>query len=273
MSVPPSRLFWGIIPWYGLLIALGAALAVFLTHRESVRFGFPKDCVLDLALWVLPIGILGARAYYVLFSLPAYRDRPLSVFYLWEGGLAIYGGIIAGILVCWLGCRHKKISFPAMLDLSCFGLLIGQCVGRWGNFMNREAFGRETNVFCRMGLTAPDGTTVYVHPTFLYESLWNLLGLCLLILFMKKGRRRYDGHCILLYFLWYGVGRFWIEGLRTDSLYLGGTGIRVSQLLSLILALAAGTILFLNRNRPAMQSGDPILQTTQTEDEHHGNGL
>ena len=128
-----------------------------------------------------------------------------------------------------------------------FGILLGQAIGRWGNFFNREAFGAETEIFCRMGLTAPDGSAVYVHPTFLYESLWNLCGLVLLSLFVRRGKRRYDGQCILLSFLWYGLGRVWIEGLRTDSLYLGSTGIRVSQLLSIVLVLISTGILIKKR--------------------------
>ena len=139
-------------------------------------------------------------------------------------------------------CRHKRLPPLALLDLASFGFLIGQCVGRWGNFMNREAYGAETDVFCRMGLTL-NGQTIYVHPTFLYESLWNLLGFGLLHIFSKKCVRRFDGQYFLLYVAWYGLGRTWIEGLRTDSLYLGGTGIRVSQLLAGLSCLAAVTLL------------------------------
>ena len=135
------------------------------------------------------------------------------------------------------------------MDLAVYGLLIGQIIGRWGNFMNREAFGAQTEIFCRMGLTAPDGTTIYVHPTFLYESLWNFVLLAALIIFERRGKRRYDGQCALLYFFFYGLGRMWIEGLRSDSLYIGSTGIRVSQLLSLVIVIAALTIMLLIRKR------------------------
>ena len=167
-----------------------------------------------------------------------------------DGGLAIYGGVIAGFLVVLFFCRRRGISLRAMLDLCVYGLLIGQIIGRWGNFMNREAFGRETEIFCRMGLTAPDGTTIYVHPTFLYESLSNLGVLLFLLWFEQKGKRRFDGHCITLYFLLYGLGRLWIEGLRTDSLYIGSTGIRVSQALSLVLVITAAAVLLKMRKRP-----------------------
>ena len=249
---PPSSftLFGRPIYFYGVLIGLGFLLGITFCARRAKRFGFTEDDVYDVIIWLVPFSILGARLYYVLFRLDYYLQHLNEFFAVWNGGLAIYGGVIAGILVTWLVTKRKKIPFPAMLDDLCFGLLIGQIIGRWGNFMNREAFGRETEVFCRMGLTAPDGTTIYVHPTFLYESLWNLGVLLFLLWFEKKGKRRFDGQCITLYFLLYGIGRFWIEGLRTDSLYLGGTGIRVSQALSLALVLGAAAVLLRMRKRP-----------------------
>ena len=190
------------------------------------------------------------RLYYVAFRLDYYLKHLDEFFAVWNGGLAIYGGVLAGILAVALVCRKKKIPALAMFDNLTYGLLLGQIIGRWGNFMNREAFGAETDIFCRMGLTAPDGTTIYVHPTFLYESLWNLGVLLFLLWFEKTGKRRFDGHCIALYFLLYGIGRFWIEGLRTDSLYVGSTGIRVSQALSLVLVLGAAIVLFINSRKP-----------------------
>ena len=242
---PPSyfTVFGRNIYFYGVLIALGFLLAILYCGRRSRDFGIQADDFYDLMLWLIPLSIVGARLYFVLFRLDDYLADPISILKVHEGGLAIYGGVIAGVLCAVFVCRHKKIPLPAMLDLTVLGLLIGQIIGRWANFMNREAFGAETAIFCRMGLTAPDGTTIYVHPTFLYESLWNLACFVFLLFFTKRGGRRYDGQCALIYFFWYGLGRAWIEGLRTDSLYIGGTGIRVSQLLSLILALAAGTIL------------------------------
>ncbi len=247
---PPSSLtvFGREIYFYGIIIALGFVLGILYCARRAPEFGIPTDSFYDLALWVIPICILGARLYYVLFRAEYYFAHPSEIFAVWEGGLAIYGGIIAGFLVCVFFCRSRKLSLPAMLDLCVFGLLIGQTLGRWGNFFNREAFGAETEIFCRMGLTTPEGSTIYVHPTFLYESLWNLVGLLFLIPFSKKARR-YDGQCFLLYLLWYGLGRSWIEGLRTDSLYLGSTGIRISQLLSILLLLTAGLILYIGRKR------------------------
>ena len=249
---PPAyfTLFGRPIYFYGVLIGIGFLLGIELCSKRARRFGLKEDDVYDIMLWLIPCSILGARLYYVAFRLDYYLHHMDEFLAVWNGGLAIYGGVIAGILVVGLVARHKKIPVGAVLDDLVFGLLLGQIIGRWGNFMNREAFGRETAVFCRMGLTAPDGTTIYVHPTFLYESLWNLGVLLFLLWFEKKGRRRFDGHCMALYFLLYGLGRFWIEGLRTDSLYIGSTGVRVSQALSLVLVLASAAVLLRMRKRP-----------------------
>ena len=249
---PPSYflLFGRPIYFYGVLIGLGFLLAILFCAKRAKRFGLKEDDVYDVAIWLIPCSIIGARLYYVLFRLDYYLEHPGELFAIHNGGLAIYGGVIAGVISVVLVCRKKKIPVGAMLDNLCYGLLIGQIIGRWGNFMNREAFGAETTVFCRMGLTAPDGTTIYVHPTFLYESLWNLGVLLFLLWFERTGRRRFDGHCVTLYFLLYGLGRFWIEGLRTDSLYLGNTGIRVSQALSLVLVLSSAALLLYMRTRP-----------------------
>ena len=249
---PPSyfTVFGRPIYFYGVLIALGFALAILYCSKHAPDFGIESDDFIDLMLWLTPLSIVGARLYFVIFRWQDYAADPKQLFAVWEGGLAIYGGIIAGVLVILAVCRYKKIPVAAMLDLAAYGVLIGQILGRWGNFMNREAFGAETTVFCRMGLTDPAGNTIYVHPTFLYESLWNLAGLLFLIWFSRTGKRRWDGQCAAIYFFWYGLGRAWIEGLRTDSLYLGSTGIRVSQLLSLVLALVMGLLLLLQSRRP-----------------------
>ena len=249
---PPScfSLFGLNIYYYGVIIALGFILAMVYCSRNSRDFGIKSDDFFDLMLWIIPCCIIGARLYYVLFNLDHYLADPGQIFAIRDGGLAIYGGIIVGVIVIIFVSRHKKIPIPAMLDLAVFGLLIGQILGRWGNFMNREAFGAETEIFCRMGLTAPDGSTIYVHPTFLYESLWNLAGLIFLIIWTKKGHRKYDGQCTLIYFFWYGLGRAWIEGLRTDSLYIGSTNIRVSQALSIVLVLISLILLIRQSRRP-----------------------
>lgn len=249
---PPAgfTVFGFTVYFYGVLIAVGFILAMLYCSKEAPRFGIRPDDFFDLMLWLIPIVILGARLYYVLFRLDYYLANPAQIIAIRDGGLAIYGGVIAGAVVLWLFCRRRQIALPAMLDLAVYGLLIGQIIGRWGNFMNREAFGAETDIFCRMGLTPPGGATVYVHPTFLYESLWNLAGLIFLIVWFHRGRRKYDGQCALIYFFWYGLGRAWIEGLRTDSLYIGSTGLRVSQLLSVVLCLGALALLIvLGRQR------------------------
>ena len=225
------------IRWYGVIIALGLCLAVIYACRRSRKFGLNEDQLLDGVLWVTPFAILCARAYYCIFSWEVYADNPISCLYIWEGGLAIYGGVIGAIIGSLVYCRVKKIKPLAVLDLVALGFMIGQCIGRWGNFFNREAFGAQTESFLRMGLTDEYGYTIYVHPTFLYESLWNLLGF-VLIHFMSK-RRKYDGQVLLQYLAWYGAGRAVIEGLRTDSLYIAGTDIRVSQALSIFLCVAA----------------------------------
>jgi prolipoprotein diacylglyceryl transferase len=249
---PPSyfSVFGFPIYFYGMLIGLGFILGIAFCARHAKRFGLKDDDIYDVMIWLIPCSILGARLYYVAFNLDYYLRHPNEFFTVRNGGIAIYGGVIAGALTAYFVCRRKKIPLPAMTDCLSFGLLIGQIIGRWGNFMNREAFGAETEVFCRMGLTAPNGVTVYVHPTFLYESLWNLGVLVFLLWFERSGRRRFDGHLTALYFLLYGLGRFWIEGLRTDSLYIGGTGIRVSQALSLVLVLASAALLISKHRQP-----------------------
>ena len=244
---PPASfsVFGFTIYFYGMLIALGFLLAILYCAHRAPRYGIRPDSFYDMMLWLIPLVIVGARLYYVAFRLDYYLAHPGEILAVRDGGLAIYGGVIMGVLVLWLFCRCKNISMPAMMDLAVHGLLIGQIIGRWGNFMNREAFGRVTDIFCRMGLTPPGGETVYVHPTFLYESLWNLGIFLFLLLWEGKGRRRYDGQSALIYFFAYGLGRTWIEGLRTDSLYIGSTGLRVSQLLSIIISLGALALLLI----------------------------
>ncbi len=249
---PPASfsVFGHRIYFYGVLFALGFTLGILYCARRSKDFGLKSDDFYDMVILLIPLSILCARIYFVLFRLDEFAGRPLIAYFaVWEGGIAIYGGIIGGILAIWLVTRRKKLPFLAMLDLTVFGVLIGQIIGRWGNFMNREAFGGQTEIFCRMGLTDPSGHTIYVHPTFLYESLWNLVLFLGLWLWVKKGKRKYDGQMSLLYLFFYGLGRAWIEGLRTDSLYIGHTGIRVSQALSLVLVLFAGALLLWERRR------------------------
>ena len=243
------NLFGLEIYFYGVIIALGFILAALYCAKRAKEFGLSSDELYELVIWLIPTCIIGARLYYVLFKLDYFIANPDKIFALRDGGLAIYGGIIAGIIVGIIWCRAKKIRVFAVADLTAFGLLIGQSVGRWGNFINREAFGAQTEIFCRMGLTVPGFETLYVHPTFLYESLWNLLGLIVLHIWSKKGKRKYDGQVFWLYILWYGLGRAWIEGLRTDSLYIGSTDIRVSQLLAIVSAVVSLAILIINARK------------------------
>jgi len=252
-SINPSHYFevFGIpIYWYGVIIATGFVLAVCYCILRSGMFGLNADNVLDMLIVATPAAIVGARLYYVVFNFSLYQDDLMGIFRIRDGGLAIYGGVIFAVIGLFIAARVRKFSPYAMMDLGSFGLLIGQSVGRWGNFMNREAYGSETDIFCRMGLTDPvSGLTKYVHPTFLYESLWNLLGLILLHIFSKKHERRFDGQFFLMYVAWYGFGRMFIEGLRTDSLYLFAN-IRVSQLLGAVSCAIALILLYKLMRRP-----------------------
>ena len=230
------------IHMYGLIIACGLVLATIYCMRRAKQFGLTEDHVLDGVLTVTPFAIICARAYYCAFSWELYKNDPISVLYIWEGGIAIYGGVLGAILGMYVFCRVKKISLGATLDLVLMAFLIGQSIGRWGNFFNREAFGAQTDSFLRMGLLDTfSGTVTYHHPTFLYESVWNALGFVVLHFLSKK--REYDGQIALGYAVWYGLGRTFIEGLRTDSLYIPGTSIRVSQALAAASCLIAAAVL------------------------------
>lgn len=253
---PPSyfTVFGFKVYFYGVIIALGFILGIICCTRICARFGIKEDDMYDTILIIIPTAIIGARLYYVLFELDRYLANPAEIFALRDGGLAIYGGVIACIFALWLVCRHKKLPLPAMLDVIVFGLLIGQIIGRWGNFMNREAHGAVTDCFLKMGLVEANGEVVYYHPTFLYESFWNLIGFIGLHIYSK--RRKFDGEVFLLYMAWYGLGRAWIEGLRTDSLYLFSTGIRVSQLLAAVFfVVSAGVIVWVRvKRRPTPET-------------------
>ena len=230
-----------VIRLYALLIVCGLALAVIYACRRSKQFGLKSDDILDGVLFIVPFAILCARLYYVVFQWEYYKDDWTDIFKIWEGGLAIYGGVLGaaiGIVVFAL-IKKDKVNLFTVLDITSIGFLIGQAIGRWGNFFNREAFGAETDSFFRMGLTDNFGQVTYHHPTFLYESVWNLCGFVLLHFLSKK--RRYDGQIALGYVAWYGLGRAFIEGLRTDSLYWGS--FRVSQLLAAVSCILAVALL------------------------------
>ena len=232
---------------YGAVIALGLLLAGIYCCRRSKRAGLTEDDILDGILWITPFAVACARAYYCAFSWSEYASNPISVLYIWNGGLAIYGAVLGAFVGVVVYCKIKKCSLPALLDLVVMGFLIGQLVGRWGNFFNREAFGAATDSFFRMGLyNTVTGSWEYYHPTFLYESVWNLVGFILLH-FLSK-RRKYDGQIALGYCAWYGLGRCFIEGLRMDSLYWGP--FRVSQVLAGLTCVAASAILLWQSFQP-----------------------
>lgn len=263
-------LFGRNVYWYGAIIGLGFLLAVLWCCRRADRFGIRQDDIFDLLIAEVPLCIIGCRTYYVLFNLSEYRgaDGALEwdhMLRISDGGIAIYGGVITAALVLLAFCRWKKLEFLPIADLGVQGLLIGQLVGRWGNFMNVEAYGGVTQLPWRMSSPSIaqellrsgvldevsyrsmlDGT-IGVHPTFLYESLWNLVGL-VLIVWLSNRFYRFDGQLFYTYLFWYGLGRFWIEGLRTDSLYffgltVFGIPVRTSQAVALLSAAVGGGIL------------------------------
>ena len=247
------RVFGWPVHWYGIIIAAGFLLAVLYCCHVSGRFGIKQDDIIDMLFFAVPLCIIGARLYYIIFYLDLYRREDGSLDFgamvrIWDGGLAIYGGVIMAVIVLLVFCRVRKIKFLAFADLGVYGMLIGQMIGRWGNFVNIEAYGGPTDLPWRMGIYAyVDGARQYmeVHPTFLYESLWNLLGFVLLVVIARKWRK-FDGQMFLSYFAWYGVGRGFIEGLRTDSLYFFNTPIRVSQVFGFVTAAIAIVLLIIN---------------------------
>ncbi len=279
------------IAYYGIAIAIGMICGYLISEWTAKRTGQNPDIYLDFAIWAIIISVICARLYYVIFNWDAFSDRPLSVFNLRTGGLAIYGGVIGGISTAFVYSRIHKIVWGQFFDTAIVGLLTGQIIGRWGNFFNREAFGTYTDSLLAMQVDVrnvssyfnpavsqkivenayadkPDAlanileirnnamvidgaTYIQVHPTFLYESVWNLVLLIFLLIYTKH--KKFHGEIFLLYLFGYGAGRLWIEGLRTDQLFLWGTPIAVSQLLSAVLMVlsAAGYILLWKKNRKA----------------------
>ena len=234
------------INFYGLIIAIGLMLAVVYGCKRAKQFGMSVDDLTDGVLFIVPFAIICARLYYCIFSWKDYVDDPISILYIWKGGLAIYGGVIGACIGIVVFSLVKKIKVGAVLDITSLGFLIGQSIGRWGNFFNREAFGAETDSFLRMGLTHKiTGQITYYHPTFLYESVWNAAGFVLLHFLSKK--RKFDGQIVLGYLAWYGLGRTFIEGLRLDSLYWGD--FRVSQLLAACTCFIGVALLMVNAFR------------------------
>ncbi len=233
------------VHWYGVIIASAVLLAIFLGTNESEKRGIKGDDIIDMMLWALPISIIGARIYYVIFEWRYYIQHPAEIIAIWNGGIAIYGGLIAGGLTVYWFTKKRGLPFWLVLDIAAPSVIIAQAIGRWGNFVNQEAHGEATTKAFLEGLHIPDFIVnnmniegVYYQPTFLYESLWNVLGFILLLILRRRKNLLKRGEVALSYVLWYSFGRFFIEGLRTDSLMLAQT-IRVSQLLSILLFVGA----------------------------------
>lgn len=259
------------IAYYGIIMGCSILLGLYLAQREAKRTGQDPDTYTDMVIYAIIVSIICARAYYVIFSWDHYKDNLLSIFNLRQGGIAIYGAIIGAVSTVYVYSRVKKISFPLLLDTACIGLVAGQILGRWGNFFNREAFGGYTDGLFAMQLPVSavraneiteemwahvqviDGDQfIQVHPTFLYESLWNLGVICFLYWYRK--RKKFRGELFLFYVLGYGLGRVWIEGLRTDQLQIGSTGIPVSQLLAGVLILVS-LVLIIRGRRKTVREG------------------
>ena len=265
------------IALYGVVIAIGMILGLTLAARIAKKTGNDPDVIWDLAAPLLIFSIIGARIYYVIFMWDFYKDDPIQILNLRGGGLAIYGGIIAGVLTLYIYCRVKKQKFPLVLDFVIYGLLVGQILGRWGNFFNREVFGEYTNNLFAMRIPAvmvrerdisasiaahmTAGTNyIQVHPTFLYEGMWNLALLILLYLYLEH--KKFDGEIALLYFAGYGIGRAWIESIRTDQLYITGTSIPVSLALGIVMAVVsiAADVLIRGKIRRQRGAGESTAQ-------------
>ncbi|WP_028125333.1 prolipoprotein diacylglyceryl transferase [Eremococcus coleocola] len=241
------------IRWYALIIVLGIILGEWVFRREAIAKGIDPDRVFDLFFYAVIFGFIGARLYYVIFKLDYYLANPDQIIQIWHGGIAIYGGVLGAVVTLYYLCRRYGINFITVLDTAAPGLILAQAIGRWGNFMNQEAHGGPVSLEFLQKLHLPqfiidqmliNGT--YYHPTFLYESLWNLFGLLIILVIRHRPRFLLEGEVLAFYLLWYGAGRFTIEGMRTDSLYLGS--LRVSQWLSLVLVIVS-LIFILYRRR------------------------
>ncbi|MDQ0196666.1 prolipoprotein diacylglyceryl transferase [Paenibacillus wynnii] len=305
LALDPIVFSVGSIPvhWYGLILGFGALVGLFLVIREGRRYGIPQEFFMDMLLLGFPSAIVGARIYYVAFKWNEYKDNPLDVFKIWNGGIAIFGALIGAIICGIIYFRYKGYPFWRIIDICAPGLLAGQMIGRWGNFINQEAYGRVVEEsFLRDKLHLPDFivnqmyindglSEAFRHPTFLYESLWSLIGI-LLLLVLRRQRFLRAGELFLSYFIWYSIGRFFIEPLRTDSLAFNGSSgvealvnglwspmkwlgfeqgyldpaygnVRISQLLSLLIAIAAIVLIIIRRvsGQPKAHYSDPIISS------------
>lgn len=264
-NVPRGFTVFGFqIAFYGVIIAIGVVCGVFMAAHMARKEGMDPDTVWDFAIYAIFFSIVGARIYYVIFEWEMYRDNLLEIFHLRNGGLAIYGGVIAAFATCFVYTRLKKISYLKLVDVCVPGLILGQAIGRWGNFMNREVFGgytdgllamrlpveavRERDITAQLAAHITEGVNyIQVHPTFLYESLWNLAVLGVMLWYRRH--KKFDGEIGLLYLAGYGLGRFWIEAIRTDQLYLPGTAVPVSQVVAAVCFAAAAAVDVIVRQR------------------------
>lgn len=247
-AMPTNRLAFGILPWYSLIMVCAISLAVFLCAREEKRLKLPKDTAVDVALMAIPLGIIGARLYYVAFSWDQFAYNPIRILYVWEGGIAIYGAIIGGFAGMAIIAKRRKFLLRTLLDMAAPGLIIAQALGRWGNYFNMEAYGvavtnPQWQFFPFAVLIQENGQPVWHLATFFYESCWNVITFLLLMSFRSK--MSHKGDVFLWYVLLYGAGRAVIEGLRTDSLMWGGSAVRISQWLSLVACGIALMVLLL----------------------------
>lgn len=252
------------IAFYGMIIGLGILTGLLIAAAEAKRSGQNPEDYFDLAIYAVIFSIIGARLYYVAFSWDMYKDDLLSILNIRQGGLAIYGGVIAAVITVFVFARVKKMSATLILDTAGLGLVAGQMIGRWGNFFNREAFGEYTNSFLAMRLpvdavrgsditelmrknmeTVKGVSYIQVHPTFLYESLWCLMVLIIMLIYRKH--KKFNGELFLVYLFGYGLGRFWIEGLRTDQLLIPKIGLPVSQILAGVLVVASLALIIYKR--------------------------
>ena len=279
-------LFGRDVAWYGILITLGMILAVLYANYVGVkREKLESDLIIDLALYIIVFGVIGARVYYVIFEWSSYVVKSgdflqniaktlKNIVSVWNGGLAIYGGIIAGLLTAYIFAKIRKVPFIKLFDILAPTVMIGQIIGRWGNFINMEAHGGSTKLPWRMGLLySRDGsaletgvwdTEMYVHPTFLYESLWNLIGFIILHNVYKK--KKFDGQMFAMYLIWYGFGRMLIEGLRTDSLYLGP--VRISQFVGFV-SCVLGIVIFAVHHFRVKKAAAETVEYTSVYDKLH----
>lgn len=266
------------IALYGCMIALGMMLGILMAAQVAKKTGQSPDNYWDISVWLIIFSLIGARIYYVIFFWDAYKDNLLQIFNFRAGGLAIYGGVIGGILTAYVYCLIKKKFLPEILDTAVYGLLVGQIIGRWGNFFNREVFGgytdgllamrlpismvRDRDITPELAAHIADGTNyIQVHPTFLYEGLWNLGLLILLLLFLKH--RRFKGEIFFLYLAGYGIGRAWIEAIRTDQLYIGSTSVPVNMIMGIVLAAAAILAIVLISTRQKKNGNDPDAEKNE----------